>query len=158
MTTEEFGVAVRRLMRLEELSHEEFVAAWTWQSSGSIIRCCAGLIPPLKKGQVTRWFWARTPTICMPGISGRSLPKRFSGTSMRLVMSHEVGHVKPTVEFYRACAEAAGRPIEECIFIDDLPENVAGAQAAGMSGILYRDTPTLVMELRDRGVASFLAD
>jgi putative hydrolase of the HAD superfamily len=149
MTTEEFGVAVRRLVRLEELSHEEFVAAWTaiFRLNESVAR----LIPPLKKEGYTLVLGSNTNDL-----HARHFRPKFAETLGHfdaLVMSHEVGHVKPTVEFYWACAEAAGRPIGECIFIDDLPENVAGARAAGMMGILYRDTPTLVMELRDRGVA-----
>jgi putative hydrolase of the HAD superfamily len=46
----------------------------------------------------------------------------------------------------------AGRPPGECLFIDDLPENVAGALAAGLHGLVYTDPERLVADLRERGV------
>ena len=66
----------------------------------------------------------------------------------RLVLSYEVGHLKPTTAFYLACAAAAGAPPAACVFIDDLPENVEGARAAGLVGLHYRDDATLTAELR----------
>lgn len=147
-TTEEFGRAVRELIGLEELSHEDFVAAWTaiFRLNPSV----AGLIPSLKEAGYTLVLGSNTNDL-----HARHFRPKFAETLDHfdaLVMSHEVGHVKPSAEFYHACAEAAGRPIGECIFIDDLPENVAGAKSAGMTGILYEDTPTLLAELKKRGV------
>lgn len=148
-TTEEFGQAVRALIGLEELPHEDFVAAWT-----AIFRLnepVARLIPPLKEAGYTLVLGSNTNDL-----HAKHFRPQFAETLGHfdaLVMSHEVGHVKPSVEFYQACASAAGRPIGECIFIDDLPENVAGARAAGMDGILYRETSELVSELKNRGVA-----
>lgn len=70
----------------------------------------------------------------------------------RLVLSYEVGRIKPDPEFYLACAAAAGRPPGECIFIDDLAENVEGANRAGLIGVAYMDTSRLVQDLRSLGV------
>jgi putative hydrolase of the HAD superfamily len=70
----------------------------------------------------------------------------------RLVLSYEVGHVKPSPEFYIACAAAAGRPPGECVFIDDLAENVQGATDAGLIGVHYTVVPTLLCELSALGV------
>jgi FMN phosphatase YigB (HAD superfamily) len=39
-----------------------------------------------------------------------------------------------------------------CVFIDDAPANVEGAPAAGLKAVHYRDTPTLIAELRRLGV------
>ena len=55
-----------------------------------------------------------------------------------LVLSHEIGHRKPKREFYEHCQSRAGSPAERCVFIDDLESNIAGAQAAGMHGIVYQ--------------------
>lgn len=68
------------------------------------------------------------------------------------VLSHEIGWNKPAAEFFQACSRVAGAPSESCIFIDDLEENIAGAEAAGFRGIVYRDPPALVAELRRLGV------
>ena len=53
----------------------------------------------------------------------------------RLVLSYEVGHIKPSAAFYHACVEAAGARPDECVFIDDLPENVEGAAPPGSSAL-----------------------
>ena len=81
--------------------------------------------------------------------------EQFSGLFAhfhRLVLSHEVGEIKPGRAFYFACAEAAGRDPSGCIFVDDLAENVGGAIEAGMDAILYRDTPGLIGDLAARGI------
>ena len=70
----------------------------------------------------------------------------------RLVLSYEIGHIKPTADFYLACAEAAGAPPGECVFIDDLAENIEGARAAGLVGLVFRDVPTLIADLAALGV------
>ncbi len=72
----------------------------------------------------------------------------------RLVFSYEVGRIKPDSGFYLACASAAGRPPGECIFIDDLPENVDGANRAGLIGVLYSDTSRLVRDLAALGITT----
>jgi glucose-1-phosphatase len=68
------------------------------------------------------------------------------------ILSHEVGHLKPHREFYEACVAAAGLPTAACVFIDDMPENVEGARQAGLTGVHYVDTPTLIADLRRLGV------
>ena len=70
-----------------------------------------------------------------------------------LILSYEVGHSKPSPEFYHACVAAAGLPADQCIFIDDLPENIEGAQQAGLNGLVYQDTPGLRRDLARLGVA-----
>jgi putative hydrolase of the HAD superfamily len=69
-----------------------------------------------------------------------------------LVLSHEVGHMKPDALFYEACVGAARRPPGSCIFVDDLLENVDGARRAGLIGLHYVDTPGLIAELGRLGV------
>jgi epoxide hydrolase-like predicted phosphatase len=55
------------------------------------------------------------------------------------VISAEVGLHKPQPEIYRLAAERLVVPAEECVFVDDLRENCAGAEAVGMTAILHRD-------------------
>ncbi len=69
-----------------------------------------------------------------------------------LVLSYEVGKIKPDTDFYLACAKAAGRDPSETIFIDDLPENVDGARRAGLMAVIYTDTPALIRDLRSMDV------
>jgi putative hydrolase of the HAD superfamily len=70
----------------------------------------------------------------------------------QLVLSFEIGMMKPEPGFYLACAQAALAPPGSCLFIDDLVENVEGATAAGLVGIHYRDFDSLSAELRALGV------
>lgn len=74
--------------------------------------------------------------------------ERFDG----LILSYRVGHLKPSAEFYLACARAAGAEPGDCLFIDDLEENVEGARRAGLKGIRYDDPEGLVAALRQQGV------
>lgn len=47
-----------------------------------------------------------------------------------------VGMRKPNPAIYHHTAEVLQVPIERCVFLDDAPGNVAGAEAAGMTAIL----------------------
>lgn len=54
-----------------------------------------------------------------------------------LVLSSNVGLVKPDVRIYELSAQELGCEPRECVFIDDLKKNVDGAIAAGMQAIHY---------------------
>ena len=69
-----------------------------------------------------------------------------------VVLSHEIGARKPSAAFYRHCVVQAGCPAAECVFIDDLPANVAGAQACGLHGIVYTGVDDLRLRLAALGV------
>jgi len=43
--------------------------------------------------------------------------------------------------------------VDECLFIDDKPENVQAAIQHGWQGIVYRDFDDLRAQLREVGVA-----
>jgi putative hydrolase of the HAD superfamily len=53
-----------------------------------------------------------------------------------LLSSAAIGVSKPEVRAYHAAADALGLPPAACLFVDDHPANVAGANAAGMRGVL----------------------
>ncbi len=67
-----------------------------------------------------------------------------SATSTGWSSPIEVGHVKPATEFYLACATAAARPPGESVFIDDLAENVQGAERGGANRRSLPDSPASV--------------
>ena len=65
------------------------------------------------------------------------------------VFSFEVKAVKPEPEIYRCLCEKFGLKPEECLFTDDVPANVKGAQACGFQGIVfegYEKTYPLIMK------------
>lgn len=55
----------------------------------------------------------------------------------RLFLSYRIGAMKPDAAFYRAILDSLGVSADECVFIDDKRENVAGAEAVGMRGLLF---------------------
>ena len=69
-------------------------------------------------------YWSRVP--------GR---KMFDG----VVYSAALGCVKPMPEIYRHVLDTYHLRAEECLFVDDLPMNVAGAVCVGMHGFIFRD-------------------
>ena len=75
-------------------------------------------------------YWPRVP--------GQEL---FDG----IVVSALVRCVKPMPEIYHQVLDTYGLRAEECLFVDDLPMNVAGAAHVGMAGFVFRGN---VAELR----------
>lgn len=66
-----------------------------------------------------------------------------------MLISSEAGLVKPDPAIYlRLCGQLRVQP-ENCVMIDDNPANIAGARAAGIPGILYRDALQLAAALDD---------
>jgi putative hydrolase of the HAD superfamily len=66
-----------------------------------------------------------------------------------VVISAEVGLHKPQPEIYLLAAERLGENPERCVFVDDLRENCAGAEAVGMTCVLHRSADETVARLRD---------
>lgn len=64
-----------------------------------------------------------------------------------VILSAETGVYKPEPEIYRRIAEALGVDTNECVMIDDLEENIRGAEAVGMKGVLYENIEQLHKEL-----------
>jgi len=51
--------------------------------------------------------------------------------------SYEIGFRKPDAQIYQAACDTLGIPPAQCLFLDDMPENVAGAQAAGINAMHF---------------------
>jgi putative hydrolase of the HAD superfamily len=63
-----------------------------------------------------------------------------------------LGLRKPEPAIYRRALDILGRPPERILFIDDRPENVAGAVAAGLKAIRFEGAESLRRELVSLGV------
>jgi putative hydrolase of the HAD superfamily len=64
-----------------------------------------------------------------------------------IVISGEVGLHKPGPEIFELALTEIGLAAAECVFIDDLRENIAGAEALGITGILHRGPDSTLPEL-----------
>jgi putative hydrolase of the HAD superfamily len=150
ITGHDFSTTIRSLAGLEGVTHDEFAEAWVdifWLNEP-----VAALVGSLRRRGYTLVLGSNTNEL-----HASKFRHQFAATLAhfdRLVLSYEVGHLKPSAEFFVACARAAERPESSCVFIDDLAENVAGAEAVGMRGIVYRDPKSLKAELERVGIAA----
>jgi epoxide hydrolase-like predicted phosphatase len=73
----------------------------------------------------------------------------FPGLFDTVVLSGEVGMRKPEPEIFLHAARTLGLPPEDCVFIDDMPANVAAARALGMTAVLHTETASTATALQD---------
>jgi 2-haloacid dehalogenase len=66
-----------------------------------------------------------------------------------MVISGEVGHVKPDPEIYHVLLDRIKRPAQECLFIDDHLPNIQQAHAIGFAVIHFKSPEQLKASLRD---------
>jgi HAD superfamily hydrolase (TIGR01509 family) len=78
----------------------------------------------------------------VPGL--RYLPKHY--------VSYELHVMKPAPAFYEYVLLDSNISASNCIFIDDVEENVVGAQRAGMKAILFQDAVQLEQDIMRLGV------
>jgi len=69
-----------------------------------------------------------------------------------LVLSHEVKALKPHEKIYREVLNVTGRRPSSCFFVDDIPENIAGAQRLGFDAVLFEGEKKLRQDLNSRGI------
>lgn len=63
------------------------------------------------------------------------------------ILSYQDHLLKPEPEIYKLLLNRYGLKAEECVFIDDLPENIAAAKAQGIHGIVFQCYEQAVTEL-----------
>lgn len=68
------------------------------------------------------------------------------------ILSYKDHFIKPQPEIYALLLERYHLVPEECVFMDDLEENVKGAADAGIQTILFRSETQAKEELRGMGV------
>ena len=62
--------------------------------------------------------------------------------------SFELGEVKPDRAFYEKALAKFGITADTCLFIDDRPENIAGARACGLQSIQYTTATETIAAVR----------
>jgi putative hydrolase of the HAD superfamily len=80
--------------------------------------------------------------------------RRFELTKIfdLFVSSCYVGLRKPDERIYRLALDLVQKTPEQACFIDDRPENIEGAQKAGLRGVLLQDPAQLRKDLQALGV------
>jgi len=70
----------------------------------------------------------------------------------KLILSFEVGSVKPEEKIYRAVEEASGFSSQKHIFIDDIQEYVDGAKNIGWDAVRFEGYEKLIKDLKERNI------
>ena len=111
------------------------------EHAGLVNRLFAGMQPDEPMIEALRRARAggvRTALVSNSWGHGRYDREAFPELFDAVVISGEVGLHKPQPEIFLLAAEQVGTEPSECVFVDDLRENCAGAEAVGMTAVLHR--------------------
>jgi epoxide hydrolase-like predicted phosphatase len=72
---------------------------------------------------------------------------RFAEAFDVVILSAEVGLVKPDPAIYQLALDQLGVAAEAAVFLDDFRENVAGARQVGLQAIQFRTTEQAISDL-----------
>ncbi len=127
--------------------YEEFALIWSdiFTPDEAMIALAAQL-----KGRYRRFILSNTNPIHMDFILAHY---PFMQTFEGLILSHEVGLLKPDRRIYELTLERFGLEAAQSVFIDDILANVEGAQAVGIHGIHHTDARRTREELTKLGIA-----
>jgi putative hydrolase of the HAD superfamily len=149
------GLALLRRLERGEMTADEFSERFApllgVAPDGLVERLFAGIVPdePMIDA-VRRARAAGTKTGLISNSWGEGLAydeKLMTELFDAVVISGEVGLHKPEPEIFLLAAERIGVAPRECVFVDDLRENCAGAEAVGMTAILHRGSEGTLSEL-----------
>ncbi len=149
------ALAVLRRLERGELNEEEFAAEFgpmlgLADNEGLIDRLFAGMRADeamVEAVKAAKRAGVKTALVSNSWGAGRYDRDAFPELFDAVVISGEVGLHKPEPEIYRLAAERVGLAPEECVFLDDLKENCAGAEAVGMTALLHRGSDGSLPEL-----------
>ncbi len=68
------------------------------------------------------------------------------------ILSYQDRVIKPMPEIYRLLIQRYDLKPEECVFMDDMPQNLQGAEQFGIHTILFQNQSQAIEELRKLGV------
>jgi HAD superfamily hydrolase (TIGR01509 family) len=130
------------------ISQDELAQAVSSLSGLPLERVRDGLLQDLARNQPLLDFaQGLRPRLKVGMLSNTSVAtmERYFGQQERaelfdaVVLSSEVGITKPHPDIFRLAAERLDVAPGECVMIDDLERNCAGADAVGMQSVLYTD-------------------
>ena len=159
-----FGAETRDLLRLFWTNRPAYDAGrmdprayWSGIAQGAGQKLDEALLPGLVRHEVELWnhydqrvlSWAaqlkargfRTAILSnLPRVLGEELRATpgFLDPFERVVFSYELGLLKPEPGIYEAAIAGLGVAPNRALFLDDRPENVAGARAAGLEAEVFQ--------------------
>jgi 2-haloacid dehalogenase len=132
--------------------HRDLIRAYDERWEESIVGPIEGTVRILER--------LRAKNFPLVGLTNWS-PAKFAQTRGRyefftlfddIIVSGEIGLVKPDPAIFEWTLRRIGRTAPECIFIDDSHHNVNAAAAMGFDAIQFRSPTQLEEELRARGI------
>ena len=77
------------------------------------------------------------------------IEQKFEDAFEHMIISAEIGFAKPDARIYEYALEKFGVQASEALFVDDIQENVAGCEALGMHGVLFRTPEQALAEVQE---------
>ena len=133
--------------------HAELIAAWGPRfndSNRALIPGMDALLSELDEGGVPLFAITNFSGEFFPGFRAKypALFDRFRA----ILVSGDEKLVKPDAAIYRLALSRFGVAASDAVFVDDRADNVAGAEAVGMAGIVFTDAAALRVSLRALGL------
>lgn len=76
------------------------------------------------------------------------ISQKFDDAFDTMIISAEIGIVKPDVRIYQRALEKLGAKAEESIFVDDVEKNITACKALGMRGVLFKTSQQALADVR----------
>jgi putative hydrolase of the HAD superfamily len=143
----EFFAGLRELLGIE-ISDAQFLEGWNALFAGEM----PGIAPLLKRAA------DRLPLYAFSNTNGAHV-EHFSdayadvlGHFREIFLSSTIGLRKPDAAAYDHVVNAIGVPASRIVFFDDLPENVEGARARGLTAVLVTSSDDVAQALAALGI------
>jgi len=145
LTTEQFLAIMLDWME-NKIGRDEFIKIFSnvFTVNEEVVK----LLPGLKKKYQLVLLSNTNPIHQKYGYMHYPFLKNFD----KLILSHEVGAVKPEEKIYRAVEKFTQRPPAEHLFVDDIQEYVDGAKKCGWDGVQFVGYEKLVEDLRTKNI------
>jgi len=128
--------------------HEALIAAWGPRFNDTVPHAVPGMLEIVRELDA-----AGVPLFAITNFSGEFWPdwvrqhRELFDRFRDIVVSGDEKLVKPDPAIYALALERFGLQGPDAVFVDDSPANVAGANAAGIHGVLFTDAEDFRAEL-----------
>ena len=82
------------------------------------------------------------------GLRAYTEREKFDNTFNRMIISAEVGVLKPDPKIYQIALEQLQVKAKEAVFVDDVLENIEACEKVGMKGIHFKDSESAIKQLK----------